>query len=399
MDNNTLASNANQKKMNILINNKHFVTSLVEILDLLSNKSNELDLSTLDLDSPQNVRLYKDHTRLRKACNVLKYNFTSDDADENFAEGQIIKKVYKTLTTNLSLFFPDSKLELFSLTDKNGAIVTIIPSIDIRLIAKTMNESELNTLWGYLYMLYVSAVGMILEANDHKKEGKVWAIIPQMKEKITQMGIMKDGKIFNPFIGIAQDNEKYDVNTMFQNVEKSNPTGPSMDDVLKLAGVDKLVDIDHLNDQLKNVKQEDISEATKNITKLLGAENDEDINDVCSTLVEGIVSDLRANPDRGIKNMFETAKSVTEKIGNKLDKSKMEKTAMQLSRFLQNGESNLKNMTDDKGNPIGDKIMKSLEGPLKFAQNFKSNGEPPNLAQYQNLIAQVSKSMNDIKNG
>lgn len=388
-----------QTKFNILINNKHFVTSLTEILTLLSNKSKEIDIDDLDLNQKHNMVLYNDHARLRKACAALIYNFTSPNPESGFSEGPIIKKVYKTLSQNMDNFFPESSIDLFYLRNMNGAVVTIIPSIDIGLVARKMTEEELNSLWGYLYMLYVSAVGMIMEANEHKKSGRIWdEILPAMRERVTRLGLMKDGKIFNPFVGLHGESGNYDVQSMFSGVDSTSPTGPNMEDMMKLTGVDKLIDIGHLKDQLNNVKQEDITEATKNITKLLGAEQDQDINDVCSTLVEGIVSELKANPDAGIQNLFSITGKITENMGNKLDKQKMAKTATQLFSFLQNGESNLRNMKDDQGNPIGEKIMKSLEGPLQFAKAFQpGQGQLPNLTDCQNMMAQVNQTVNQIK--
>jgi hypothetical protein len=396
MENSETREKMTQKNFNILINNKHFVTSLIEILTMLSNKSKELNIEELDLNQKHNVICYKDHVRLRKSCAALIHNFTSPNPESGFTEGPLIKKVYKTLTQNMDHFFPESNLDLFYLQNANGAVITIIPSIDIGLVARRMTEEELKGLWGYLYMLYISAVGMILEANEHKKEGKVWEILPAMRERVTKLGLMKDGKIFNPFIGLQGESGNYDVETMFSNVDKTTPSGPSMEDMMKLTGVDKLIDVSQLKDQLNNVKQEDISEATKNITKLLGAESDQDVNDVCSTLVEGIVTELRANPDAGIKNLFEITGKITETMGNKLDKGKMAKTATQLFNFLQNGESNLRKMTDEQGNPIGEKIMKSLEVPLKFAQSFQP-GQTPNLAQCQSMMAQVNETVSQIR--
>lgn len=385
-----------QKNFNILINNKHFVTSLTEILNILSNKSKEINIDELDLKEKQNIILYKDHIRLRKSCAALIHNFTSPNPENGFTEGPIIKKVYKTLTQHMEYFFPESSLELFCLHNTNGAVVTIIPSIDFGLVTKNMSENELNELWGYLYMLYISAVGMILEANEHKKEGNVWEKIPEMREKVTKMGLMKDGKIFNPFVGLHTESGNYDVETMFSNVDKTAPTGPSMEDMMKLTGVDKLIDIGQLKDQLNNVKEEDISDATKNITKLIGAEGDQDVDDVCSTLVEEIVKELKANPDAGFQNLFDITGKITGNLGNKLDKQKMAKTATKLMSFLQNGESNLKKMTDDQGNPIGEQIMKSLEGPLKFAQTFQP-GQTPSLSQCQSMMMQVNETVSKIK--
>lgn len=388
-----------QKNLNIAINHKHFTISLIEILELIIKKSEVINLDKLNMTLKQNVRLYKSHMKLRSVCNDLKKGFSTERTE--FDQGRIIKKIYKVFTQYLDKLYPDTNISLFSLKNEKGEIITMIPGLDISVVAKDFDEKELDTLWGHFYMLYISSVGMISSINNHKKEGKIWEIMPKLLEKVTKMGLITEGKMFNPYIGLIQDSEEYNVDTMFENVDEiKTPTGPSLEDVFKLTGVDKLfkltgidklVDINQLNEQLQNVKQEEIYEATRNITKLLGAENDSDITDICGTLVQGIVEDLKANPNGGIKSMFETAKSVTEKLGATLDKNKMKKTALQLSEFLKNGENNLKNMKDDKGNPIGEKIMKSLEIPLKLAQSMDM--EKPNVSKYQEIMKHVNSTI------
>ena len=163
MENTELKEKMTQKNFNILINNKHFVTSLVEVLTILSKKSHEFNIDELDMNSKQNITMYKDHMRLRKSCAALIHNFTSSSPESGFTEGPIIKQVYRKLSQNMEYFFPSSSLELFYLHNANGAVVTIIPSIDIGLVAKKMTDTELTSLWGYLYMMYISAVGMILK--------------------------------------------------------------------------------------------------------------------------------------------------------------------------------------------------------------------------------------------
>jgi hypothetical protein len=73
--------------------------------------------------------------------------------------------------------------------------------------------------------------------------------------------------------------------------------------------------------------------------------------------------------------MFDVAKSVSEKVGKTISRRKMKKTARQLTEFLKNGESNLQNMKDDKGNPIGKNIMNSLSLPLKLAQSYNMHDD------------------------
>jgi hypothetical protein len=71
--------------------------------------------------------------------------------------------------------------------------------------------------------------------------------------------------------------------------------------------------------------------------------------------------------------MIQTAKSVTDKIRTSIDPNKMKKTAGQLSSFLQNSEAKIKDMKDEKGNPIGSQLMETLEAPLKMAQGGSIN--------------------------
>lgn len=365
----------NQKNLTVAINYKYFITSLIEILNLLNNKSNEVDLTKLDSSIKKYSNIIKNHSKFRNVCSELKTGFSSDD--DEFDKGRIVKKIYKVLTQHLDKLYPDPDISLFSLTNENNEKITIIPGLDIGLVAKSLDENELKILWTHVYMLYISSVGMISVNNSHKKEGKVWDVLPKMKQKVAEFGINKDGQIFNPFVGVGSSSGECTVDSMFSgidNIQKPSE-GQSIEEVLKLTGVDKLVDINQLNEQLKNVKQEDIDEATRNITKLLGAEHDSDISEVCGTLVENIVKDLKENPDGGIKNMFDVAKSVSQKVGKTIEKNKMRKTALQLTEFLKNGENNLKNMKDDKGNPIGKNIMNSLSIPLKLVQSYNQNDD------------------------
>jgi hypothetical protein len=135
--------------------------------------------------------------------------------------------------------------------------------------------------------------------------------------------------------------------------------------VLSQLGIDKMVDMDKLNDQLKNMNEDEIQDVTKNITEILGANNDDDVKEVCSTLVRNIVDNLKEN---GISNMIETLSSISKNVGDKIDPNKMKKTAASMNTFMQNSESHLRNLKDENGNNIGDKIFKTMGKPLELAK-------------------------------
>jgi hypothetical protein len=364
------------KNFDVAVNHKFFTNSLLKILDLVENKSKEIiTITQLSFDDGsqsepdfKNTKKYKAHMNLQKTCETIKKGFTSENDD--FDQGKIIKKIYKVITQNLDKFFPTPDLSLFQIKNEKNEVVTIIPGLDINLIVKgkqTMPE-DLNQLWGNMYLMYISAANMINSINEHKKDGKVWDIIPKMREKVVEMGVVQDGAFFNPFVGLNAETGEYDVNAMFSNVENmQDPSGVSMDDMLKLSGMDKLFNMKELSKQLKDIKEEDINEATKNITKLIGAEGDSDINEICDELVKNVVYDLQKNPE-GNFNMFDIAKSVADRVGGKMKKDKFNKTAAHFNNFMNNSQDNLKDLKDEDGNPIGEKLMNTLNIPLQMAK-------------------------------
>jgi len=190
------------------------------------------------------------------------------------------------------------------------------------------------------YILFISSQKMISEINKHTK-GKTSEHATIMYDRLKKMGT---NVFFNPFIGLESGN--IDIDTIIQNAASS---GTSSENLLSNFGIDKLVDFSKLNEQLKDIKQDDIDSATKGISQLLGSQGDDEVNEICSTLVHGIVDEIKEN---GMSNICNTAKSVSEKFRNKLDKRKMEKTAKQLAGCMKNMEQNLKSMSE--GNAGGD---------------------------------------------
>lgn len=387
------------KNLSIAIYHKYFTDSLIEILDIVISESEKNNLDCLDLNNKSQKKIYNSHERLRKTCLELKNGFNGTDT--NYDQARIIKKIYRVVTQHLTKLYPTPQMNLFELKNDDGATITIIPGLDIQLILKQIENQTLEKLWDYFYMMYISSVIMITEINEHKKNGKVWEILPRMKERVIKSGMFsQEGKFFNPFIGVMPEtthDQKIgcNIDTMFESVEKQEtPSGPSFGELMSIPGMDKAFNIDQLNEQLKNVNPEEIEDATKNIAKLLGAENDSDVQEVCSTLVGGIVEEMKYS-EGGLQGMVKVAEKVSEKIGKKIDRQKMQKTANQLNLFIKDSEKTLKNFKDKDGNPIGEKIFDTLKGPLAGMQN--SNGEL-NMGNMANIFTQVSSALNQMNN-
>lgn len=350
-----------KQNLELLINHHTFVISFIELINLVNNKSIEL--------IQQSVDNAKSHERLQSTCCNLLANFQKNE-DNDFDEGKIIKKIYKTISKNLDKLVntenDKSSIELFFIRNEEHKLVTIIPGVELSLVVKEFNEEELNILWGHLYILFISAAKMLSLKNDHKKTSKVWEIIPILQERVAKMGLTigKDKKTFNPYIGFNDGNSNVDIDNLFNGVEIAQD--PSTLSIMENLGIEKLLDINKLSDQLKNCSEEDIESATQQIASMLGSD-DSDVKDVCGTLVSGIVKDIKEN---GLKSMSKTAESVAQKVKHTMDKKKMEKTANQLSNFIDKGQEELKNMKDEKGNPIGANILKNLGASMNFIKNF-----------------------------
>jgi hypothetical protein len=365
------------------INHKYFSESLLKLVDLIEDKSKEIIEATkasYDSNSQpepdfKKTNKYKNHQQLQNQCQALRNGFSGKIKD--FDQGKVIKKVYKMLTQNMDKFFPDQNLELFQLKEKDGAFVTIIPGVIMNLVVKNASPEFMNQLWGNLYMLYISAANLINYVNKSKKDEKILELIKNMQAKVVEMGIIKQDELFNPFVGLNAETGEYNVEQMFANIENA-PEGEnmSMDSVLKMSGIDKMFDMKELSKQLKDIKDDEINEATEKITGLLGAKGDNDISEVCHELITNIVHDLK-NDQSGNLNMFEIAQSVAKKVGGNMKKDKFSKTANQFNKFMENSQDKLKDLKDDKGNPIGDKFLNGVNIPMQLMQMMSKGNMIP----------------------
>jgi len=185
-----------EKNFRITMNHKYFTMALFDILDIVEKKSNENDLDGLDRSVKKNIKIIKNHTRLRSMCENIRSGFSSN---ENFDDGQFIKKVYKSLTLKINMLYPDPSVELFRFKNEKKEIVTIIPSIDVGLIINDLSEDESTLFWNYMYIMYISSVDMISAINENRTM-KNTDVVEQIRNVVSKMEIVTTGKYFNPYI-------------------------------------------------------------------------------------------------------------------------------------------------------------------------------------------------------
>lgn len=358
--------------------NLFFSRSILAIIGLVEEKSKKVISVALEVynnsqlgDDFKKTNKFKKFNKICEVCEILRDGFLSKNV--NFDRSFVIKHTYKILNKNMALFFPTSNIELFQLKDSNNNITSIIPSLDIYSIVKYLNESEMAILWGNLYLMYICSASMIYGAKNKAIEGEHKEVINNMKSTIVKMGIFQQDGFFNLFVGvnnINMDTTSMNVEDMFNNIgEMANSTNMDTDNLLKMAGLDKLLKSDELMNGLKNASDDDIMMASENIAKLVGADGDEDVKNLCNDLVKDIVGDLK-NMEGGFdfSRIGEIAKTVANKMkGNGGDRNTMNKTRAHFENFFNNGAKNLNEFKDANGNPLDDKLLKTLNIPLQLA--------------------------------
>lgn len=344
------------------LNYANFTNSLIEITTLLKDASIAHVGGDLDNDS----KLHRSHNKLRAMCDELKHGFTMN---KEYDDGMIIKKIYKTLTQYYDKIYPNPTLDLFSMKNEDGKTITIIPGIDAQLVTHMLSEEELKILWSHLYMMYIATIEMIIVVNVDKKNTKLYQKIGLLRKKVVELGVIKKDLSFNPFVGVGLDAKSYDIENMFANIEATTPASglggaSAISSILKMAGIDKAINIDQINDQMTDINEDDIATATNMITNMFGTTKDSNVGDVCSTLVTEFISDFKKDQSANPLDKFcNTAQSIIAKLeSNQIDRNKMKETMSHLGTFMENADKTMQESTSDPA------MAEAMKGPMAMLQ-------------------------------
>jgi len=343
----------------MLVNMQHFTASVITLLNTLK----------ITCESIENLNAKDLKTRDRLIKAVDKFTSGLKNQTEDFDYSKFIKKVFYSLRSVDALRMLKEKDPcLFSMRDENNRIVTILPGIDIRFAMKYFSEQEKKDFWPNFYLFVSSTFAIILMTNPERMINctEMEETVRIMKLEIAQTGVMFGKQIFNPFIGVQNENDRFTVDQMFaangiKPVDVSN--AGSMESMLNMMGVENLISTDSLKKQLENLGSEHVDEATSKIVELLGAQDNDDVKEVCGTLIKDIVENLKTN---GIQNIGSTLMDIANKTKGKINMEKMKQTASSMQHFMNNSTEKMKEMKDENGNPIGENLMNTLSSYMSM---------------------------------
>jgi hypothetical protein len=365
MDNTII--NSNKETVNYI---QRFTASSISMLNLLQTGCIKQNTE----DSRNKDKRIKD----KFMESSQKFIDTMKDPNEEFDYTRFIKKAFTTLKTKEQCAQIRSKdPELLNIRDKENKIVTILPGLDLKIGYKCLTEEEKVIFWQYMY-LFIDSVFCLIRNNNVSKFPRYEHVVETLifiDVELAKTGVMFKNQIFNPFVGVDGDGDDktgYSVDQMFTGGELPKQHQMSIESVLSMLGVDKMFDEKKLNEELKEIGDKQINEATEKIVGLLGASNNPEVKDVCNILIQDIVNNFKEN---GISNIGDTLKKVAENAKKNIEISKMKKTAESMKFFMANSQNNMKDMKDANGNPIGQQMMNSMAIPLNM-MNFMNKSAP-----------------------
>ena len=398
-----------------------------------SNLSENIAILMKNIDMPKKstmndaeykaVLIQSSLTKIRD--NLEKLQSSSSNFLESILKGDVtidgvsgmIKKIFTAVSNNYELL-RDQSPKLFQLKvikeDNKEVTVTIIPGLDMIYSWYCLSENDRTNLWFYIENMFISGTKMIHlvnETNTNSFDTKILKEINYARIKKDFMTAFPEQEIevvnimnldVDPFLlGVgSNDNEDFGVDNMIASTQdiKNEVTSPGISSMAKMLGVDKMLNMEELSKQLKNINKSEIDEATANIKNLLGSNVDENTSDMIGNILNDITDQLKAsdlsNGDP-IQNIISIAERVAQNTLPKIDKNKVD-----IKKVFESTQNLANNYKDKDGKPFMANFGNGAN-PLDILSSLMQNpNSPPNKDQMkmaQEMMKTLSKQMNNGK--
>jgi len=299
----------------------------------------------------------------------------------------IIKKIFGTISSNYEMLTTKNpKLFQLKTTKDDGSQVTItlIPGIDMIYSWYTLDSESRNNLWFYLENMFISGTKMIHLVNKNSISNfdiKLLKELNYTKLKTDFLEAFPEQQVINtmnldidPFLGIGINNQEFGLENFVQ-PDDSQVQQPGLSSMAKMLGVDKMINMEELSKQLKNISKTEIEDATNNIKKLLGSNIDEGTSEIIGTVLSDITDQLKESDlSKGdpITNIISIAEKVAKNTIPKIDPNKvdMKKVFESTKNLANNYKDGTPLMGNDGLNPLA-MLTQMMQGQSKSGSNAK----------------------------
>jgi hypothetical protein len=326
-------------------------------------------------------------------------------------EGDIIKKFYVIVENNINLL-QNKDSQLFNIKERKNnknCTVTIVPAIDIGASWSMLNEESRENIWIYLKSMYINSVKMVNTANENINSDN--NIITQFNEDIKNTDIItkfwecypestainKNKREFDPYVGVGSANAEYGIDQILSGPEMlPEQTKPGPDGIVQMLGIDKMINMKELVDQLKNLSPDEIEKATTSIKGMFG-DIDSDTSEMIDMMLNDISSELQKDTqnDNPLNNVINIAETVAKGLLPKLDPKKID---------MNNIWNHAKNMTSKCNDKDGNPIFADNNNPISMLTGFvekqmamhKNNMESDNKDNMNIQTKEIQKMMKEL---
>jgi hypothetical protein len=289
----------------------------------------------------------------------------------------IIKKVYNSLLSNIELVKSRNEdlFYIMSNVDNQQVKLTIIPAIDIGLIWPNISEDNKVLFWQYLIYAYIHSYLMINMVEDNQDD-LIKNLEPELVSGLITSNFLFDKyfsvfpdskfivkKEFNPFVGVGENISDYSVDDVLAGQKSLGAlTYSKTSNMLELLGINKMVNMEELSHQLKNITKEQIEEATTSIKGMLG-DVDNNTSDMISSMLSDISNELKGdlNTDNPLDSLVKIAEKVAHNMIPKINSNKVD---------IEKVWNSTKKMADNCNDKDGKPIFGGSNNPLSFLTGF-----------------------------
>ena len=338
--------------------------------------------------------------------------------------GDIIKKVFMIVSNNIN-YLKNKDVRLFDIKEKRNGIdvtVTLLPGINLYEAFLNLEKPKRKKMWKYVKGIYIASLDMISFIQNGNIDENIKIITDNFKSEVSETYIKQEydtifknkdkndlkKEEFNVFTGVGENNNNYSVEEMNSGPEllpdQQAPPDSGIGLILEATGLNKMINLDDLAEQLKNITPEEIKEATDSIKKLLGKNLDEKTAQVIDDMINDVTQELTENKKENLKDgkgglstigkIAETvAKKVMPKINSKnLDPQKIIESTQNLTNIYKDQMSKSGNNGPD---PMA-MLSSFLGNQMKMAENLKNNNGNKNAKIKEDMMKQYKNMMKDM---
>jgi hypothetical protein len=374
------------------------ITLLIKNFELQKNSG---------LSENEYKKLIVNNTSEKVSDNLVELQNRSNNFLKSLLDGKeldisnLIKKIFKVVSNNYKLLL-EKNPKLFQVKNLNKETnkeitVTVIPGLDLIYSWYCLNNSNKNDFWFYIENMFIAGAKMIYIVNKSSNNEYLKEINYNKLKNIFLTEFPEQNVInvlnldIDPFLGVNNlNNTEFSVENIVNetnDLQNANNTTPGLSSMAHMLGIDKMLNLDNLSEQLKNINKTEIDDATANIKSLLCNNSNDKTSNMIDDIVTNIAEELQ-NSDFSEGNPINNIIKIAEKIGQNFI-PKVESENINMEQLLQKTNTLANNFKDNSGNPI--KIDNNMN-PFNLLSTLMQNKNP------KDLEALTKNMMNNLNN-